>query len=141
MNTPVCSPRVAVGALIFDASGRVLLVKRGRSPSRGRWSIPGGKVDWGETLQEAVRREVVEETGLVLGTLRFFELFERISREHHYVIVDFVGVVGAATAPVAGDDAQDAGWFDRKSWQNLSLTDGLAEVLPRAWRWCEENRG
>ena len=77
----------------------VLLIERGTSPLKGQWSLPGGAVETGETLEEAVRRETLEETGLLLERVRQFEIFERIMRdfegrpEYHYVLVDFVAEI------------------------------------------------
>ena len=93
-------PTVAVGAIVFDDRGRVLLVKRGRAPARGLWSLPGGKVDGGETLAAAVAREVLEETGVTVDVGALVEVVERIVSEPsdggddaarwHYVILDYL---------------------------------------------------
>ena len=82
--------------MIFDADARILIVERGREPYRGQWSLPGGIVEAGETLQQAIEREVLEETGLVVDAHTFFTVFERIMRdpkqrcEYHYVLIDYV---------------------------------------------------
>src|SRR6185436_6793024 len=99
-------PVVGVGAVVFDGD-RVLLVKRGKEPLRGRWLIPGGTVELGETLTDAVVREVREETGLIVRPSEVVLVFDRIDRDetgvrYHYVIVDYlcelVGVTLAATS-------------------------------------------
>src|SRR5438876_708786 len=88
-------PLVGVGALIFDR-GRILMAQRGKQPLQGWWSLPGGALETGESLDHAVRREVLEETGLVVEPVRVFEIFERIMRdgagatEYHYVLIDYL---------------------------------------------------
>jgi len=88
-------PLVGIGALIFHR-GRILMAKRGKEPLKGWWSLPGGAVETGETLDYAVRREVREETGLEVKPLRVFEIFERVmhdpqgATEYHYVLIDYV---------------------------------------------------
>src|ERR1700685_489697 len=92
-------PLVGVGALIFTRSGRrvpILLVERAGKPLKGYWSLPGGLVETGELLEDALRREILEETGLRIQPVRFFEFFERIMRdpegraEYHYLLADYV---------------------------------------------------
>ncbi|MBS1857553.1 MAG: NUDIX hydrolase, partial [Acidobacteria bacterium] len=88
-------PLVGVGALIFQR-GRILMAQRGKEPLKGWWSLPGGAVEAGETLDAAIRREVLEETGLMVEPLRIHEVFERILRdaegaaEYHYVLIDYI---------------------------------------------------
>jgi 8-oxo-dGTP diphosphatase len=104
-------PVVGVGAVVIDG-GRVLLVKRGKEPLRGRWLIPGGTVELGESLTDAIVREVREETGLTVRPGEVVLVFDRIDRDgedirYHYVIVDYVcELVGGDLE--AGSDADDA---------------------------------
>jgi acetyl-CoA carboxylase carboxyl transferase subunit beta len=123
---------LAAGAVITDAQGRVLLVLRGHDPQKGRWSIPGGSVEPGETLAEAAQREVLEETGLhvqvgeELWSLRLPAGDGRIFEVH-----DFAATVnGGALAP--GDDADDARWVAPAELGTLPLTVDLADYLRRA---------
>src|SRR5271170_525334 len=105
-------PLVGVGALIFTRSGRrgpILMVERAGEPLKGYWSLPGGLVETGELLEDAVKREILEETGLRIAVLRRFDIFERIMRDHrgrteyHYLLVDYIcKVVGGKLR--AGDD-------------------------------------
>src|SRR3546814_4882004 len=104
-------PVVGVGAVVLDDE-RLRLVRRGRGPAQGTWSVPGGRVELGETLAEAVTRELREETGLegLCGPLLGWA--ERIDAEGHYVILDFEVTVVDLVEPVAGDDAAEARWVD-----------------------------
>jgi mutator protein MutT len=122
-------PEVAVGAvaLLDDA---VLLVRRGRGPAAGEWSVPGGRVERGETVHMAVVREVLEETGLEVVVDRFLGWVERIDDAYHFVILDFaVTVLDASVAAVAGDDAAEVAWVPLDQLSELRLVDGLYEFL------------
>lgn len=121
-------PEVCVGAIAVDAE-RLLLVRRGRGPAAGDWSIPGGRVEPGETLAEAVVRELEEEAGIegVCGPL--IGWVERIDEDHHYVILDFSVDVLEGTEPVAGDDAVEARWVPLGEISELNVVAGLLEFL------------
>jgi len=130
-------PILGVGAIILDA-GRVLLVERGREPLRGYWSIPGGVVETGEKLIDAVRRETLEETGLEIEPVSVVEIFERIMRdgagtaEYHYVLVDYLcRVIGGQLAP--GDDVSRAEWVDRSELPQYRITEGTVPVIEKAF--------
>src|SRR5580692_510995 len=84
------APMVAVGAFVFDAEDRVLLVERGQPPSEGAWTVPGGKLEAGETLAQAVAREVREETGLVVEVGALACVVESFGEGFHYVIIDYL---------------------------------------------------
>jgi 8-oxo-dGTP diphosphatase len=120
-------PEVCVGA-IARRDDALLLVLRGREPGRGRWSVPGGRVEAGETLANAVVRELREETGLdgVCGSLVGW--VERIGTDHHFVILDFE-VTEIEGVLMAGDDADDARWVPVSAIGELPLVDGLADFL------------
>jgi len=119
---------VCVGAVVVS-DDRLLMVRRGRGPAQGEWSVPGGRVEWGETLAEAVVRELREETGLdgVCGELVGW--VERLDADHHYVILDFRVVVLDDASPVAGDDALEATWVPLESITLMRVVDGLVEFL------------
>ena len=124
------APEVCVGAVVVSA-GHLLLVRRGRPPGEGAWSVPGGRVEAGEKLSAAVRREVLEETGIEveLGTLVGWA--EQIGEAHHFVILDFLATPCDAGLPTlaAGDDAADARWVPLGDVRSSALVDGLAEFL------------
>jgi ADP-ribose pyrophosphatase YjhB (NUDIX family) len=133
-------PRFAVGALVFDASGRVLLIQRGKPPAEGRWSLPGGHVEWGEPLAAACRREVWEETGLRVSIGPLVELVERIGQDHHFVIADYLGQLdpshGTSTVagePTAGGDARAARWVAMDELSAYPTTEGLAPVVQKGY--------
>lgn len=126
-------PRIGVSVVIVSGA-RALIVRRGKAPYRGFWSLPGGSVELGETLEEAARREVLEETGLDIHIERFerhFELIERRNRDtiaSHFVLAVFKARVLGGTLH-AGDDADDAAWVDAEALAELRLTPCVAEVL------------
>lgn len=128
MTAAAARPELAVGAVAVD-DDRLLLVRRGHGPAAGEWSVPGGRVEWGETLAEAVVREVREETGLDALCGAPLGWVERISDEHHFVIVDFLVTVLDPDEPVAGDDAAEARWVPLDEVPALRLVDGLAAFL------------
>ena len=121
-------PQLCVGAVIVD-DGRLLMVRRGHGPAAGTWSIPGGRVEHGETVAEAVVREVREETDIdaVCGPL--LDCVERIDDEHHLVILDFRMELLAPADPVAGSDATEAAWIALEHVTDRHLAPGLAEFL------------
>jgi 8-oxo-dGTP diphosphatase len=121
-------PAVCVGAVAtFDE--QILMVRRGHGPAAGTWSVPGGRVEAGETLAEAVVRELREETGLAGVCEGLVGWVERIGPDAHYVIFDFAVTVVDDAEPVAGDDAAEARWVPLAELCELELVDGLAEFL------------
>ncbi|MHB1535121.1 MAG: NUDIX hydrolase [Acidimicrobiales bacterium] len=121
-------PRVCVGAIAVDDE-RILLIRRGHGPAQGEWSLPGGRVEWGETLAEAVVRELTEETGLEGVCDSLVGWVERIDDDHHFVIFDFHVTVLVVDDPVAGDDAAEVAWVPLTDAADLHLVSGLAEFL------------
>lgn len=121
-----------VGAVVLDDRGRLLLVRRGQEPGRGRWSIPGGRVEAGEADGEAVEREVAEETGLRVTVGRFVGSVRRDAPGGGtYDIRDYLATPLAAGSPepTAGDDADEARWVAPADLARLPLVDGLVEAL------------
>jgi 8-oxo-dGTP diphosphatase len=124
-------PELCVGGVAIH-DGELLLIRRGHGPAAGEWSVPGGRVEHGETLAEAVTREVREETGLecVCGELvGWVERFGEPPEDYHFVILDFEVTVLDEQVPVAGDDAAEARWVPLHEVIDLNLVDGLAEFL------------
>jgi 8-oxo-dGTP diphosphatase len=139
-------PIPGVGALIIDHD-RILLVERGREPLKGYWSLPGGAVETGDRLEEALRREVREETGLEIAIVHLLEVFERImpgevpddSRgvEYHYILIDYICHPTGGTL-YASDDASRAEWFTEDEVANLKITEGTPGVIARAFAWLDK---
>ena len=121
-------PQVCVGAVVVDDE-RLLLVRRGHGPAAGEWSVPGGRVEQGEVLAEAVLRELREETAVegVCGPLMGW--VEIIDDEHHYVVLDFIVTLLEPQDAAAGDDATEAAWVPLHEVAELRLVEGLAEFL------------
>jgi 8-oxo-dGTP diphosphatase len=118
-----------VGAVITDDKGRLLLIKRGHEPSAGLWSLPGGRIEPGETDTEALVREMREETGLVVEAGPLIGAVRRPARDGDVLdIRDYAAtVVGGTLAP--GDDAADARWVDVADLDTLPITEGLVDAL------------
>jgi len=126
-------PNCAVGAIVLE-KGEVLLVRRDHAPALGQWSLPGGRVEWGETLREAIVREVREETGIDIEVEGLAGIAERIladdagKTEFHYVILDFWARPKSRDL-TAGDDASEARWVPVGELNDYELTAGLYEFL------------
>ena len=123
-------PELCVGAVVVRED-RLLLVRRGRGPAAGEWSVPGGRVEAGETMAEAVVREVAEETGIDVVCDELIGWVERIDAGRHFVIFDFraTSLGPAGEQPRAGDDAAEAAWVATDELADLRLVEGLAEFL------------
>lgn len=128
-------PRVAVGVVVVMDS-RVLLVKRGREPSKGLWSVPGGLIELGEKLEDAARREVREETGIDVQIDKLLGVANNIVRDDdgktrfHYVLIDYLAHP-LTTSVRAQSDASDAKWVHFKDLSTYSLTKGAGRLIQR----------
>lgn len=132
-------PQPGVSIAVFDGSGRVALLKRGKGHYRGLWSLPGGAQEWGETIEEAARRELEEETGLAATNLTHTGFIEPMLRgedgsiDAHYLLAVFA-CTGFSGTLCAGDDAADARWMNRTEIPGLQTTPQLVEVIEKAAR-------
>jgi 8-oxo-dGTP diphosphatase len=130
-------PSVGVGALVVH-EGRVLLIRRGKEPLRGRWVVPGGTVELGETLEQAVVREVLEETGVEVEPREVVSVFDRIEREgdavrYHYVIVDYACDY-VSGVPRAASDAEDVALVAPGELAAYDLPDKALSLVIDAFR-------
>ena len=131
-----------MGAVIVH-EGRVLLIRRGKEPMRGRWLVPGGTVEWGETLEQAVVREVQEETGLVVRPRELLVVLDRIHHApaspgeiaYHYVIVDYLCEWVSGT-PRAGSDAEEVALVPFEDLASYEVPEAALEVVAEGLRRC-----
>ncbi len=130
------SPILAVSTAVFDAHGRVLLIRRANAPNRGLWTLPGGRLELGETLFACAAREVQEETGVVCKVASLVDALERSETagesRYHYVILTFVAT-GQGIARAASD-AAEARWVAEDEFGPLATTEGLGAVVSLARR-------
>jgi 8-oxo-dGTP diphosphatase len=131
---PIKSPIIAVGAVVWDDAGRCILIRRGRPPRLNEWSIPGGKIHWGETLHDAIRREVREETGLTIAILGRIDVVDSIIADtdgevaHHHVLIDFSARV-VSGALKAMDDVTEARAVELGELANYEMWDETRRVI------------
>ncbi len=136
-------PFAGVGAIIFR-DAQVLLVKRGRPPALGKWSIPGGLVELGESLEASVRREVVEEVGLEVRVIDLVAALDRVILdqdgriEYHYILLDFLCEVEGGNLN-AGTDADECRFVPIKDLNRYDMTHGTEEVIQRAFEKAQDS--
>ncbi len=129
-------PLVGVGAVVWDGR-RVLLERRGKPPSEGVWSLPGGLIEIGETAEEAVQREVREECGICVEVGPLLGLFQPIQRDadgrvrYHFVVVDFLAYYRSG-ALQAGDDAAELRWVEPEELDNYALLPATRAMIEQA---------
>ena len=139
------TPLVGVGAVVVDDLRRVLIVQRGSEPMKGHWSLPGGLLELGETLIAGIKREVYEETGLIVHPEAIVEVVDRIHADsdthesrvrYHYVVIDYwCRVIGGELKPAS--DASDVAWINRDEWQNdnpYALESLTIQVIEKGWQ-------
>ena len=140
METPqLPRPTIGVSAIVFDETGRVLLIQRGQPPAQGFWHAPGGKLEPGESLLEGCCREVREETGLDIVPGAVMAVVERRVEGFHYLIVDFLASLRdpQQSSCRPSDDVLDVAWVAAERLQDYPIAEGLLpilEVARRAWR-------
>ena len=130
------APIVTVGAIVFNGE-RVLLAQRGQEPNKGRWSIPGGAIELGETARQAVEREVREECGVTVQAGEVVEVLDILQRDpagalrFHYVVIDFLcKVVSGELTP--GDDAADVRWVRLDELEALNVLERARDIIAKA---------
>lgn len=132
------APIVGLGAVVWH-QGKVLMIRRGRPPRAGIWSLPGGGQLLGETVEDGIRREIREETGIEIELLGLLEVIDSVQRDaegrilYHYTIIDYAArwVSGEVQA---GDDAADAGWFAPEDLAGLELWSETLRVIEQSRR-------
>jgi ADP-ribose pyrophosphatase YjhB (NUDIX family) len=137
-------PVVGIGGVIID-QGRALLIRRGSEPLRGEWSIPGGTLEIGESLEEGVARELLEETGIEIRVLELIEVFDRIYADDgtiaaraqkrprfHYVIADYL-CERVGGEPRAGSDVTDVSFAHEEELSKYQLTETATRILKKAF--------
>ena len=138
LNRPILAhPIIAVGAVIQNDAGEILLIRRGRPPREGEWSIPGGKVQWGEPVRHALEREVDEETGLKIELAGLIDIVDSLiedesgSLAHHHVLLDYAARALSGTSR-AGDDVQEVKWVARENVDDYPMWDETRRVIAAA---------
>ena len=128
------APAIGVSALIFDDRERVLLIKRGKPPAAGYWHAPGGRLEAGEDMTDACRREVLEETGLKIEIGPIMAVVERRTEGFHYIVIDFLGHLqpGSSQVARAADDAMDVDWIAETDLSQYPLAEGLLPIIEKA---------
>ena len=132
-NLPV--PTLGVSGVVFNNQKQILLIQRNQPPAMGFWSIPGGKLEAGESLVEACRREIKEETGLDTEIKNIVAVVERRVEGFHYVIIDYLAqlVDKENTQPIAQSDVSEVRWVSLEHLIDYELVEGLAEIILRAY--------
>lgn len=128
MTSHPTRPQLCVGAIVIRDE-HLLLIRRGQAPGEGLWSFPGGRVEAGETLAEAVVRETAEETGITVVCEQLVGWVERFTDTDHFVILDFRATPLDRADPKAASDAMDARWVPLWGVSELDLVDGLLDFL------------
>lgn len=126
-------PILGVGALVMK-NDEILLVQRGHAPMAGEWAVPGGKVEYGETMAAAVRREIREETGIDVETGEMVYMFESIAEDgsYHYVVFDYLARAIEPIPPlIAADDALDARWVSLSELSSLPVSKPTLDLIKK----------
>jgi len=133
---PFPLPAIGVAGIVFNQHKQVLLILRNQAPAMGLWSVPGGKLEAGESLRDACRREIKEETGLDTEIKNIVAVVERRVEDFHYVIIDYLAVLAdqEATMPTAQSDVAEAKWIGLENLAEYALVPGLADIIESSYR-------
>jgi mutator protein MutT len=134
-------PAIGVGGIVFNGQQQVLLIQRNQPPASGLWSIPGGKLEPGESLAKACQREVLEETGLEVQVTALVAVVERQTEGFHYVIIDYLAILKNQEnpLPIAQSDVAQAKWVEIDEVFEYALVDGLADIILRTYALYKNN--
>lgn len=128
-------PKIAIGAVVLDeptpGDRRIVLVRRANPPLEGRWSLPGGRLEFSERIEQALQREIFEETGLVVAVGPLVEIVEIIQSPYHYVILDYLCRKTGGELR-AGDDAREVAWVRPDDITHYGVTDAVDRVVAKA---------
>jgi ADP-ribose pyrophosphatase YjhB (NUDIX family) len=139
MSDSLSRPIVGVGAVIWNAADDIVLIRRGQPPRMGEWSIPGGKLEWGESIREALAREVREETGLTVEIVGLIDVVDSVTRNEadvvlrHYVLIDFTARAIGGTLSAASD-AADARWVPYAALDEYALWQETRRIIEASAR-------
>ena len=135
-DQPLPVPTLGVSGIVFNQKNQILLIRRNQPPAMGLWSIPGGKLETGESLAEACQREIKEETGLLTEVKNIVAVVERRVEGFHYVIIDYLAqlVDEVNSQPVALSDVSEARWVSLECLDDYELVAGLADIILRAYK-------
>ena len=138
MQNNTCSlpvPTLGVGGIVFNNRKQILLIRRNQPPAMGLWSIPGGKLEPGESLVKGCKREIKEETGLHTEIKNIVAVVERRVEGFHYVIIDYLALLADKenSQPIAQSDVAEAKWVSLEHLINYELVEGLAEIILRTY--------
>ncbi len=123
------SPKIGVAAVIKNSQGKLLIVRRGHEPEKGRWALPGGHLEWGETLSQALRREVQEEVGLIICPERLLYVAELRLPDTHFVVLDFAASLNGQGLLHPHSDATEAQWMDLSTAGSVAWARGMEEFF------------
>jgi len=128
-------PALGVSGIVFNNQKQILLIQRNQPPAMGLWSIPGGKLEPGESLVEACKWEIKEETGLDTDIKNIVAVVERCVEGFHYVIIDYIALLADEenSQPIAQSDVSEARWVSLEHLIDYELVEGLAEIILRAY--------
>lgn len=128
-------PAIGVGGIVFNNQNQVLIIRRNQPPAMGLWSIPGGKLEAGESLADACKREIKEETGLDTEIKNIVAVVERRIEGFHYVIIDYLALLvdREYSVPIAQSDVAEAKWINLEQLNDYDLVEGLVEIIMRTY--------